>query len=241
MREVDLLVDTASSQRCDLRSLETWSIDDPGTRDIDDAISFEQVDGDLRVGIHITDVASLLPPGCALDHEASRRGTSLYLPEGTTPMLPPVLSEKRLSLIAGEERPVVSVFITLDAGGSERERTLQLSTIRVTRRLSYQDVDEDIRSGGVFQQLYEHVMRARDRRLSAGASGMVIPELQIRLENSREVVLSVRERETPAQALVAECMILANHSAALYLKQQQCACIVSYAETRSLCRCGRAR
>ena len=219
LQEVDVLVDAAVGQRCDLRTLEAWSIDDSGTRDIDDAISFEQVDGDLRVGIHITDAASLLPPGCALDHEASKRGTSLYLPEGTTPMLPPALSEKRLSLIAGEDRPVVSVFITLDAGGSERERTLQLSTIRVTRRLSYQGVDEDIRSGGMFQQLYEHVMRARDRRLTAGASGMVIPELQVRLENSREVVLSVRERETPAQALVAECMILANHSAALYLRE----------------------
>lgn len=219
LREVDARVAAAAGQRCDLRSLEAWSIDDPGTRDIDDAISLEQVDGDLRVGIHITDAASLLPPGCALDLEASKRGTSLYLPEGTIPMLPPALSEKRLSLIAGEERPVVSVFITLDAGGSVRERTLQLSTIRVTRRLSYQDVDDDIRSGGVFQHLYEHVMRARERRLTAGASGMVIPELQIRLESSREVVLHVRERETPAQALVAECMILANHSAALYLKQ----------------------
>jgi len=219
LQEVDVLDDASSSSRCDVSSLEAWSIDDPGTRDIDDAISLEHDDGNLRVGIHITDVASQLPSGSTLDLEASQRGISLYLPEGMTPMLPSSLSEKRLSLIAGELRPVVSVFVTLDAAGVVRERSVQLSSIRVTRRLSYRDVDDDIRSGGTFQHLYERLMRARDTRLAAGASGMVIPELQIRLDRSSEVLLSVRERETPAQALVAECMILANHSAALFLKQ----------------------
>ncbi len=134
-------------------------------------------------------------------------------------MLPSALSEERLSLIAGEQRPVVTVFVTLDAAGSVRERTVQLSSIRVTRRLSYKDVDTGIRSGGTFQQLYDRLMRARETRLAFGASSVVIPELQIRIDRSREVVLSVRERETPAQALVAECMILANESAALFLKQ----------------------
>jgi len=219
LQEDDALDYVSCSSRCDESSLEVWSIDDPGTRDIDDAISLEHIDGTLRVGIHITDVASLVPPGCALDQAASQRGTSLYLPEGTTPMLPSSLSENRLSLIAGELRPVVSVFVVLDADGIVQERTLQLSTICVARRLSYQYVDDSIRSGGPFQLLYDRLMRARDARLAGGASGMVVPELQVGLDRSGEVLLSVRERETPAQALVAECMILANHGAALFLKK----------------------
>ncbi len=219
LREADVLDDMSFGNRCDVSSLKACSIDDPGTRDIDDAISLEFDGENLRLGIHITDVASQIPPGSALDRQASQRGISLYLPEGTTPMLPPSLSEKRLSLVAGELRPVVSVFVTLDSDGAVSERTLQLSTIRVKRRLSYRDVDDDIGSGGEFQNLYERLMRARDIRLSAGASGMVIPELQIRVDHGSEVLLSVRERETPAQALVAECMILANYSAALFLKQ----------------------
>jgi exoribonuclease-2 len=88
----------------------------------------------------------------------------------------------------------------------------------VARRLSYQDVDEDILSGGSWQRLHDLLMRVREARLAAGASGMSIPELQVRLSRDRNVVLSMRERETPAQALVAECMILANHSAALFLR-----------------------
>jgi exoribonuclease-2 len=218
LREADALEDASSECRCDLSSLDAWSIDDSGTRDIDDAISFEHDKGTMRVGIHITDVASHIPVGGVLDWEASQRAISLYLPEGTTPMLPPSLSEKRLSLIAGESRPVVSVFITLDEHGAVGERTLKLSIIRVKRRLSYREVDEDIRSGGFFQDVYERLMRAREIRLADGASGMVLPELQVRVESGRDVVLNVRERETPAQALVAECMILANHSAALFLK-----------------------
>lgn len=220
LREVDALEDASFAGRHDESGLEAWSIDDPATRDIDDAISIEHDGGNLRVGIHITDVASLVPPGSVLDREASRRGISLYLPDGTTPMLPSSLSENRLSLIAGELRPVVSVFVDIDADGTVQQRTLQLSTIRVARRLSYEHVDEDIRSKGMFRSMYDRVMRARDARLATGASGMVIPELQVGLDRSGEVVLSVRERETPAQALVAECMILANYAAALFLKEQ---------------------
>lgn len=216
--ELGLPDDACAPQRVDERTLEVFSIDDPGTRDIDDAISCETEHGGLRVGIHITDAAALVRPGCALDREAARRGTSVYLPEETLPMLPPELSEKRLSLIAGQDRPVVSVFVRLAEDGSVRGCSLQLSTIRVTRRLSYQEVDAQLDSGGVFQRLYKVLMRCREERLAAGASGMCIPELQVRLSRDRGVVLSVRERETPAQALVAECMILANHSAALFLR-----------------------
>ncbi|MBM4311629.1 MAG: RNB domain-containing ribonuclease [Deltaproteobacteria bacterium] len=210
--------DACAPQRVNEESIETFSIDDPGTRDIDDAISCETEHGGLRVGIHITDAAALVRPGCALDREAARRGTSVYLPEETLPMLPPELSERRLSLLAGQDRPAVSVFVSLADDGSVRRCSLQLSTIRVTRRLSYQDVDAQINSGGVFQRLHAVLMRSRETRLAAGASGISIPELQVRLSRDRRVVLSVRERETPAQALVAECMILANHSAALFLR-----------------------
>jgi len=221
LREADALDYVSCTTRRDASNLDACSIDDPGTRDIDDAISFEHIDGNLHIGIHITDVASLVPSGSALDLAASQRGTSLYLPEGTTPMLPSSLSENRLSLIAGEPRQVVSVFVVLDADGIVLERTLQLSTICVARRLSYRYVDDAIRSGGAFQLLYDRLMLARDARLATGASGMVVPELQVGLDRRGEVLLSVRERETPAQALVAECMILANHGAALFLKKHR--------------------
>jgi exoribonuclease-2 len=111
------------------------------------------------------------------------------------------------------------VFVVLGCDGTVRERTVQLSTICVSRRLSYQDADEYIREGGPFSRLYEVLMRARQLRVARGASNMLVPELQVRVERDRQVVLSVRERETPAQALVAECMIVANHSAALFLDQ----------------------
>jgi exoribonuclease II len=218
LQEIEKPSELCAPERGELLAIDVWSIDDPGTRDIDDAISCEQEDGGLRLGIHITDAASLLPSGSWLDREAARRGTSLYLPEGVIPMLPPELSEKRLSLIAGEMRPVVSVFVSLGSDGTERSRSLQLSTVRVSRRLSYNDVDTDIFEDGMFRHLYDVLMRVRDQRRAAGASAVSMPELQVRLDRHRAVELSVRERETPAQALVAECMILANHSAALFFR-----------------------
>ncbi len=64
-REVDTFVDVPAGIRCDLSSMDAWSIDDPGTRDIDDAISVEHIDGDLRVGIHITDGFRIITWLCA--------------------------------------------------------------------------------------------------------------------------------------------------------------------------------
>jgi exoribonuclease R len=65
------------------------------TQDLDDALSLDRLDsGLLRIGVHIADVSHFVSPGTALDEEAERRGTSVYLVEKVIPMLPPLLCEQ---------------------------------------------------------------------------------------------------------------------------------------------------
>ena len=75
--------------RLDLTHLPAYAIDDEGNRDPDDAVGVEALEGGLtRLWVHVADVAALVPPGSALDHEARARGATLYLPDRTIGMLP---------------------------------------------------------------------------------------------------------------------------------------------------------
>ena len=128
------------ARRRDLRALRVYSIDPPGCRDIDDALSVcrcrRPVDAatgavdaapagtrldDARggdyycVGVHIADPSFFVTEGSLLDREARLRSTTVYLPHTRFPMLPPALSEGICSLFEGEDRLAVSVLFTVDA------------------------------------------------------------------------------------------------------------------------------
>lgn len=71
-------------------------------------------DGTYDVGIHIADVSYFVKPNTALDRDARKRATSVYLVQRAVPMLPPTLSEQLCSLNPGQERLAFSVIFTMD-------------------------------------------------------------------------------------------------------------------------------
>lgn len=79
-----------------------FTIDPPTARDLDDALSIEDLgNGRWRVGVHIADVSHFIPAGSALDAKATKRATSVYLVQRVIPMLPSLLCEKLCSLNPG--------------------------------------------------------------------------------------------------------------------------------------------
>ena len=83
---------SGQNEHQDLTALFTFTIDDEDTTEIDDALSVSEEDGATVIGIHITDTAFFVSPGGILDKAALARGTTVYLPRGKLPMLPPLLS-----------------------------------------------------------------------------------------------------------------------------------------------------
>jgi exoribonuclease-2 len=207
--------------RADLTHLHAISIDSELTHDIDDALSYETHEGLIELGIHIADPAGVILPNTLLDREARDRATSIYFPEGKIPMLPPILSEKALSLVAGEVRPAMSIMVTLTPEGDVVDYHITPSLVRVKERLTYEAADARIGSDPALTQSYELATRLREVRFANGAISLPIPQVEVFVDREKHMTLRRIDREAPSQILVSELMILANSLVGQFCAQRQ--------------------
>ncbi len=216
LQQVDSIIHSKPDfmKREDMTGISTFSVDDAHTRDVDDAISFEIENETISVGIHITDVASFIEPGSSLDKEASVRSTSIYLPEGKIPMIPQPLSENMLSLQEGEPRAAISFMVKFSPGGAVLESRAALSVIKVQKKMTYAEVDKEIETNSDFMKLFNLACQLRKKRIDAGASVILIPDVQVWVDRNQKIYLSIRDRESMSQVIVSEFMIYTNSFAA---------------------------
>ncbi|MFO1372258.1 MAG: RNB domain-containing ribonuclease [Candidatus Competibacteraceae bacterium] len=193
--------------RRDLTGLLAFAIDDEGSHDPDDALSF---DGD-RLWVHVADAAALTPPGSPADREARARGATLYLPETTFPMLPAAMIP-RLGLGLAEVSPALSFGLDLDADGVVTDIEIAPSWIRV-QRLSYADVEARL-DEEPFRRLHELAQRHQARRQANGAISIDLPEVKIQVVDGR-VTLKPLPR-LRSRMLVTEAMVMAGEAAARF-------------------------
>ena len=126
--------------RMDLRDWQMVTIDGEDAKDLDDAVSVT-MDGDNYIlGVHIADVSNYVQERSALDVEALKRGTSVYLVDRVIPMLPHALSNGICSLNQGENRLALSCIMTINSKGEIIDHTIAETVICVERRMSYTQV-----------------------------------------------------------------------------------------------------
>src|SRR5205085_4122915 len=125
--------------REDLTKETIVTIDPATARDFDDAISLSRVSdtGGWHLGVHIADVGHFAPLGAALDREARRRGTSVYLPQRVIPMFPELISNGLASLQQGKRRYVKSEFMEFTDDGQRIHSQFPNADINVQRRFTH--------------------------------------------------------------------------------------------------------
>lgn len=128
--------------RRDLRDLLMVTIDGEDAKDLDDAVSVSFDGEHYHLGVHIADVANYVQENSALDREARKRGTSVYLVDRVIPMLPHALSNGICSLNQGVDRLTLSCLMTVDGKGEIVDHEICESVINVDRRMSYTVVKE---------------------------------------------------------------------------------------------------
>ena len=211
--------------REDLTGLPILSIDDASTQDIDDALSAERTGDGYRIGVHITDVADLVPRGSVLDLAARERMSSLYLPDRHVPMLPSTLSQDHCALLEGERRCAISFFFSLSAEFELVETRIAPSVIVNRARISY---DEANRLLGTVEQPYAEVLQILNqavdffyqRRIDQGAVELERSVVSIKVDDRKRIRIKLRDTSTRSEHIVSELMILANRTAAAYLNER---------------------
>jgi len=209
-------------KRKDFRDLNTFTIDGASTRDYDDALHVEELEnGDILVGIHISDVSYFLTPKDPLFLEGMERATSLYFPEGQIPMMPRELSQGVFSLIKDKVRPAISFMVKVSPEGEIRNSRIVPSVIQVKRQLSYTETDKMMETDPDLSLLNRVRQQLRLKRVERGALLLSFPDVNIYVNNQGKVSINLSPSDSPSRNLVSECMILANGVAADYLAAQE--------------------
>ena len=189
----------ADESRQDLTHLLALAIDDEGSQDPDDALSWQ----DGRLWVHIADVAALVTPDSPADYEARARGANLYLPEGTVHMLPHQATAQ-LGLGLMDVSPALSFCLGVTAAGEIEHLEVVPSWVRVTR-LTYAAAEARLAESPL-RELHEVAQRCRARRFEQGAIKIELPEVRVRVKDGIVAIRplpNLRSRE-----LVQEAMLL---------------------------------
>jgi ribonuclease R len=205
-----------------------FTIDGADAKDFDDAVSLEALPHGWRLGVHIADVAQYVRDGSALDLEARRRGTSVYLSGTVLPMLPFPLSDNLCSLRPDVVRLTLSCVMDIDGQGRVADARIFESAIRSARRFTYDEVDEllkggmpanvtsaiaaDVREMGVLAKLL------RAKRFGRGSLDFDFPEPEV-VTGLDGKPLDIRRRERlESHRLVEDFMLAANEAVATHMK-----------------------
>ncbi|WP_099468450.1 ribonuclease R [Konateibacter massiliensis] len=212
--------------RMDIRDWQTVTIDGEDAKDLDDAITITKEGALYKLGVHIADVTNYVQEKSALDVEALKRGTSVYLVDRVIPMLPHKLSNGICSLNADCDRLALSCMMTIDAKGNVVDHRIAETVIKVDRRMTYTSVKKILEDKDeaemneykelipMFELMQELAEILREKRRQRGSIDFDFPESKIILdEQGKPVEIKAYDRNV-ATKIIEDFMLAANETVA---------------------------
>lgn len=217
------ITDEEKANRRDFRDIVTFTIDPEDAKDFDDAISVQYLEsGNIEVGIHIADVSHYVTPGSAIDTEALRRATSVYLVDRTIPMLPEALSNDLCSLNPDVDRLTFSAVFEFTPEMRMVGQWFGKTVIHSHKRFTYENAQQvlDVKEGPFLKELETALAIAQHlekERFANGAISLDTEEVKFKLDqNGRPLGVYVKQRG-PTHHMIEELMLLANRKVAEYI------------------------
>jgi ribonuclease R len=210
-------------RRRDFRSVPTFTIDPADAKDFDDAISVRTLEnGHIEIGVHIADVSAYMQRGSAMDEEAQKRGTSIYLVDRTIPMLPEALSNDLCSLVPHQDRLAFSAVFEMSLTGEVFDRWFGEVVINSDRRFSYADAQAVLTKGEgdlvAELTLADTIARAlREQRFAHGSIGFETDEIKFELDETGKPIRAFRKERLDTMLMIEDLMLLANREVATWI------------------------
>lgn len=212
--------------RMDLRDWMMVTIDGEDAKDLDDAVSLFMDGENYVLGVHIADVSNYVQEHSALDVEALKRGTSVYLVDRVVPMLPKALSNGICSLNEKQDRLTLSCIMTINKKGEIIDHKIAETVICTNRRMTYTNVkkilvdkDPDVTAEykelvPMFEKMEELAAILRKKRMKRGSIDFDFPETKVVLdEKGRPVDIKPYDRNV-ATKIIEDFMLAANETVA---------------------------
>ncbi len=218
--------------RRELFYLPVFTIDGADAKDFDDAVSLEELPGGgWRLGVHIAAVAEYVKRASAIDTEAVKRATSVYLPGRVIPMLPPELSDHLCSLRPDVPRLTLTCWLDLDEHAMPGKVEVQETVIRSARRFTYEEVQK-ILDGQIVGRVTSEVnavvvkMGALAKKMTAvrlrrGALDFMTTEYHVKMDAQGLPLLVIKSPRLDSHRLIEEFMIAANEAVARTLSKNK--------------------
>ncbi|MBW0296821.1 ribonuclease R [Shewanella xiamenensis] len=218
--------------RVDLRDLPLVTIDGEDARDFDDAVYAEaKPSGGWRLWVAIADVSYYVRTDSALDTEARARGNSVYFPSQVIPMLPEKISNGLCSLNPHVDRLCMVAEMTISARGKLSGYKFYPAVMHSHARFTYTQVAAMLEGGPIapeHEALFPHLqclqslyLALDEQRAERGAIAFETIETQFIFNEQRKIDKIVPRARNQAHKIIEECMILANVSAAKFVKKHK--------------------
>ena len=209
------------SGREDFRDEMIFTIDGDDSKDFDDAVQITKTKSGYVLGVHIADVSYYVTENSALDIEARKRGTSVYLPGCVVPMLPKKLSNGICSLNPGCDRLTLSVIIEYDHSGNLTGHRICESVICSKHRLTYDNVTKLLEGDTDLLKRYSDIKddlhhmkdlaeKLKEKRVLKGSIDFDFPETKIILDKTGKAIDVFKYKSTISHKIIEEFMLAAN-------------------------------
>lgn len=219
----EMISEEEIAKRRDFRNVLTFTIDPQDAKDFDDALSIRKLEnGNWEIGVHIADVTHYVRPNTALETEAFKRATSVYLVDRVIPMLPERLSNNICSLRPNEDKLTFSAVFELTPRVKIVNEWFGRTIINSDRRFSYEDAQEKIESkkGEYAEEILtlNHLAKLlQKKRFRAGAIAFESIEVKFKLDENGKPLELVQKVRKDAHKLIEEFMLLANKQVAEFV------------------------
>ena len=222
--------------REDFTNWTIFTIDGEDTKDMDDAISCTINDkGNYVLGVHIADIASIIPEGSPLDRDAFRKGNSYYSGGFIIYMFPYKISKGIGSLNPNVDRMAISCIMEINPEGQVINYRITPSIINSKLKMSYKKVNDILKAGVIDSEYIKYVdtlklmsklaFLLRRKRLKRGS--IEFDRFDVRPytdRNSKGFDFSIRTQDV-AENLIGEFMLVANETVDKELSKRGLPCI----------------
>ncbi|KAF3920013.1 hypothetical protein ABW21_db0202487 [Orbilia brochopaga] len=137
------LKDSMANLRHDWGDLPVYCVDDASTKDIDDGVSIEKIDGssDVWLRVHVANPTAFIPMDHWITEIARRRASTFYGVQRNYSMIPMSLSVGKLGLAPNRPAITFSSRVNIETG-ELKDFDIRCSIVKNVQRLTYDELNK---------------------------------------------------------------------------------------------------